>query len=259
MPATDLAAAKPDQYYALTVGKAASILEAFVAGPPDLSLAEICRRVGLNRATAYRLLYTLIKHRLIARAPDGRYRLGLALIALGSAAQRQVRLGQVALPHMRALSDVLQLTSFLSVLDGSMALCLERLDCGEIYITRYQEGERLPLHAGAGPLVLLGGLPDEEVARVLAAPAASLTRYSVTERTAIRARVEQVRLEGVAYSDQDVTVGVGAIGVPIRDASARIVASVSISGLVQELLGERKTAIVEALQACATAIGRELG
>lgn len=248
----------PDQYYALTVGKALGILEAFVGGPAEMSLAEVCRRVGLNRATAYRLLSTLTHHRFIARSGEGRYRLGLALIALGSTAQRQVVLGRVAVPHMRALTESLQMTSFLSVLDGSDALCLERLDGGDVYITRYQEGERLPLHAGAGPLVLLAGLPDEEVDRILEAPPTSLTRYTVTEREAIRTRVERVRRDGVAYSDQDVTVGIGAIGVPIRDSTARVVAAVSVSGVIQVLFGERQAAILGALRETAASIGDEL-
>jgi DNA-binding IclR family transcriptional regulator len=247
-----------DQYYALTVGKALGILEAFVGGPAEMSLAEVCRRVGLNRATAYRLLYTLASHRLIARAADGRYRLGLGLVALGSTAQRGVALGRVALPHMHALTEQLWMTSFLSVQDGAEALCLERIDGGEVYITRYQEGERLPLHAGAGPLVLLAGLPDEEVGRILEPPPESLTRYTVTERDAVRERVDLVRRDDVAFSDQDVTVGIGAIGVPIRDGTGRVVAALSVSGVIQVLFGERQAAIVGALHASAAAIGREL-
>ena len=128
-----------------------------------------------------------------------------------------------------------------------------------MYITRYQEGERLPLHVGAGPVVLLAGLADEEVDRILVAPPAALTHYSITDRDAIRARVDQVRRDGVAFSDQDVTVGVGAIGVPIRDSSGRVVAAVSVSGVIQVLFGERQAGIIAALQETAASIGRELG
>lgn len=248
----------PDQYYALTVGKALGILEAFVGGPAEMSLAEVCRRVGLNRATAFRLLSTLAHHRLIARSANGQYRLGLALIALGSTAQRQVALGRIALPHMHTLTDRLQMTSFLSVQDGADALCLERVDGGDVYITRYQEGERLPLHTGAGPVVLLSGLSDDAVERILDDPPAALTPYSITDRDAIRARVGRVRREGIAFSDQDVTVGVGAIGVPILDSTSRVVAAISVSGVIQVLFGEREAVIIEALRDAAVSIGREL-
>ena len=249
----------PDQYYALTVGKALGILETFVGGPAEMSLADVCRRLDLNRATAYRLLSTLARHRLIARTAEGRYRLGLGLIVLGSTAQRGVALGRIAVPHMHALTDLLHMTSFLSVLDASEALCLKRVDGGDVYITRFQEGERLPLHTGAGPLILLGGLSDTDVDRILEGPAKALTNYSITDREAIRARLETVRRDEVAFSDQDVTVGIGAIGVPIRDGTGRVVAAVSVSGVIQVLFGERQATIIAALRKTAAAIGRELG
>ncbi len=245
-------------YYVRAVGKAVVILEALRDGPADMTLAEICRRVRLNRATVYRLLATLAEHRLVQRTEGGTYRLGLGLIALGGIVQRQSVLAEHASPHLRRLARSLEMTSFLSVFDGDEALCLQRIDAGGMHIVRFRLGERLPLHAGAGPLLLLASLPDDEVDRILAGPLTRLTPRTICEPDQIRARLVQVRRDSVAYSDEDVTIGVGAIGAAIRNSSGDTVASVSVSAVIGTLFGEREQEIVRAVKETAAAIGEEL-
>lgn len=246
-------------YYVRSVGKAIGILEAFRDGPAEMSLAEATRRSGLNRITTYRLLATLERHRLIQRTAAGGYRLGLGLIALGGVVQRESALAEHAAPHLRRLARGLDMTSFLSVLDRDEALCLVRIDAGGMSIVRFRLGERLPLYAGAGPLILLAGLPDAEVEHILQGPLEPLTERTVCEPDAIRARVAQIREEGLAFSDEDVTIGVGAIGAAIRDSRGETVAAVSVSALVQVLYGQRRKEIVEEVRVTARLIGDELG
>lgn len=245
-------------YYVRAVGKALVILEALGDAPADMTLAEVCRRVGLNRATVYRLLATLSRHRLVQRTDTGRYRLGLGLLALGGTVQRQSVLAEHASPHLRRVARSLSMTSFLSVLDGDEGLCLQRIDAGPTLVVRYRLGERLPLHSGAGPLVLLAGLPDAEVERILAGDLLALTPRTVVDPAQVWERLVQVRRDGVAFSDQDVTIGVGAIGAPIRNPFGDTIAAVSVSAPVQVLFGEDRAEIVDAVRQTAAAISAEV-
>jgi DNA-binding IclR family transcriptional regulator len=245
-------------YYVRAVGKAALILEALREGPDDLTLAEVCRRVQVQRATAYRLLGTLARHRLVQRTEAGKYRLGLALMALGGAVQKRSVLAEHASPHLRRLAQRLDMTSFLSVLDGDASLCLQRIDAGGMLIVRFRLGEHLPLHTGAGPLLLLAGLPDCEIERILAGPLPALTPRSICDPVQILARIGQLRHDPVAYSDEDVTMGVGAIGAAVKTPTGETIAAVSISALVSDLYGERETEIVRAVREAADAVAAEL-
>src|SRR5438105_3455878 len=64
--------------------KSAAVLQALAAGPA--ALADLVRRTGLSRATAYRLAAGLEVHRLVARDADGRFVLGPGLADLARAA-----------------------------------------------------------------------------------------------------------------------------------------------------------------------------
>jgi DNA-binding IclR family transcriptional regulator len=85
--------------------RAFSILFAFRPGDYALTLAELAARTGLYKSTILRLAGSLIQHRMLFRLEDGRYQIGAAPLMLGALYQRSMRLGDVVLPHMRALAE----------------------------------------------------------------------------------------------------------------------------------------------------------
>ena len=67
-----------DRYYIEALGRGLHILEAFTEQAPSLSLTEISSKVGLDKSTVFRFVYTLEKLGYLARDPDTqRYRPGL--------------------------------------------------------------------------------------------------------------------------------------------------------------------------------------
>ena len=57
-----------------SLAKGFRVLHAFTAEEPELKLAEVARRAGLDNGTAFRLLETLVKLGYLERFPDGRER-----------------------------------------------------------------------------------------------------------------------------------------------------------------------------------------
>ena len=55
--------------------RALAVLTAFRQGDGALSLAELAERTGLVKSTIMRLTVSLQRYQLVARVPDGRYRL----------------------------------------------------------------------------------------------------------------------------------------------------------------------------------------
>ncbi|MER3453424.1 MAG: IclR family transcriptional regulator, partial [Armatimonadota bacterium] len=66
------------------------ILEALQAGP--MGLSALVRATGLNRATAHRLATALEGHGLVQRDEEGRFALGLRLLALARGVDRAGRM-----------------------------------------------------------------------------------------------------------------------------------------------------------------------
>jgi DNA-binding IclR family transcriptional regulator len=240
------------------IGKAVAVLDAILADRDDPSLADLSRDLGMSRTTVHRLLATLERHALVERTDGNRYRLGLHLFVLGSAVQERLALARVARPHLRAVAEGHRLSSYLSVRNGDSALCLDRFDGGGVSLSAYQVGETLPLHVGAGPLVILAGVDDAEIDRILARPLTRPTADTIAEPTAIRARIQEVRETGVAWASGDLEVGVIAVGAPVRDPDGRTIAAVSAAGLTQLLTAPLRAGLAVAVREAAARISTEL-
>ncbi|MCC6174514.1 MAG: helix-turn-helix domain-containing protein [Chloroflexi bacterium] len=79
------------QQHVPAVARAVQALEQLAAGPSPRSLAELSRDLSVSPSSLLAILTTLRSARLVARDPDGRYRAGPGLPALGHCAARQLR------------------------------------------------------------------------------------------------------------------------------------------------------------------------
>src|SRR5690242_7638150 len=105
---------KPAVRHVAAVERAVAVLDALAEG--ELGTNEIARRADLNASTASRQLATLAAGGLVEHIPEtGRYRLGLRLVELGTAALGKRDLRELARPCLQALVDLTGETATLSV------------------------------------------------------------------------------------------------------------------------------------------------
>src|SRR5262245_6335448 len=185
------------------VDKSVAVLRALERGGPA-TLSDVRRRTELPRATAHRLLGALEHHGLMRRDGDGRYALGLGLIALGSAAADGFPLADLARPVLVDLRDRTGESVQLFVREGGGRRCLVSLESAHGLRWIVPEGVVLPLHVGsAGRLLTDGAGPDGRGA-------------SVEERES----------------------GVASVSAPVLDDQGDVVAAVSVSGPLGRLTRE---------------------
>lgn len=147
-----------DAQPAQTLDRGLRVLRLLAEQPDGLRVAEIAVALGVHRAVVYRLLSPLEAHRLVARARDGRIRLGGGLVELARAVART--LTAVALPHMRALAEELGATATLTVARGDEAVALAVVEPRNTNIhVAYRVGLRHPLVRGASGKAILAGRP----------------------------------------------------------------------------------------------------
>lgn len=91
---------------ARTLSRGLNLLQCFRPCEPELSHAELTRRLRLPGSTVVRLTHTLVEMGYLRRSAFGSgYRLGAATVALGYPLLANLRVRQVARPWMMALSD----------------------------------------------------------------------------------------------------------------------------------------------------------
>jgi DNA-binding IclR family transcriptional regulator len=183
-----------------TFDKAVLVLDALEAEP--LALAGLVDATGLPRATTHRLATALEAHGLVRRTDDGRFALGLRLVALGRAAADQLPLAEAARPALAALRDATEESVQLYVRQGDRRVCVAALESPHGLRTIVAMGAALPLDRGSAGQVL------REVGSATDGPA---WVASVAEREA----------------------GVASVSAPVHDADGRVVAAVSVSGPIE--------------------------
>ena len=135
--------------------KAATVLGALEAGPR--SLGELVEATGFSRATTHRLAVALEVHGLVRRDEDGRFALGVRLVALGRAAAEALPLSSAAQPALRALRDATGESVQLYVREGDRRVCVAALESPHGLRTIVPMGASLPLDAGSAGRVLSEG------------------------------------------------------------------------------------------------------
>ncbi len=244
----------------MLVRKVSQLFDRLAQG--EASAAELSEAVGEPRSSIYRLLSSLQAEGLVEQGSKrGQFRLGFKLLTLGTAVVSRFDEREFAQPVMERLHDLTGETVFLCVRRGDEAVCIERLAGKRVQSLALQLGGSLPLHAGAASRALLAFAPETEWEAYLQRnqPLSRFTASTPSEPGALRKLLRQARTDGCTISDQDVTVGVAAIGVPVVDYRGDVRAAVSISGVRESILGDDYERWREALIEAGNEVSRALG
>src|SRR5689334_22512242 len=194
--------------------RAFGVLEAFTPEAPTLTLSEIARRAGLPLTTAHRLVAELRRAGALERDADGTYRIGLRLWEIASLAPRGVPLREAALPFLEDLYEVTHENAQLGVREGHDVVYIERIAGRRAVGVLTRVGGRFPLHASGIGVVLLAHAPERVQREVLAGSLERFTDHTVTDPARLKRILAQVRRDGVAISDRQVTDDAMSVAAP---------------------------------------------
>ncbi|MBI4491203.1 MAG: IclR family transcriptional regulator [Chloroflexi bacterium] len=243
------------------VHRAVRVLEALSEAPGGLGVSVLSEQLGLPPSSTHRLLAALGACRMVRQDADTRrYRLGPGVLRLRDAYLAQAGVPDQALPHLRALAEQLQETSFLTVLDGDQAVCVRAVESQRQFSFFMRPGQAMPLHCTASAKAILAFLPPDEAVRLLGQqPLRPFTARTPTRIETVLAQLEAVRRDGFAVSESELDEGVTALAAPLRFAQGRVAASATVLAPSERLgLGRRELALARLLE-CAERISAELG
>lgn len=238
-----------------------SVLELLARSEVPLTFSEIGEHLDYPRSSLFGLLNTLLdRHWLERDAQTRRYRLGVRTFEAGNAYLRSIDLVQIARPRMERIRDELDETVQISVRDGRYNVYLGKVEGGQNLRLASEVGRRLEAHTTALGKVLLAGLGDDELARLaLPEPLERFTARTITTGAALRTELRQIRERGYATDNEEHTMGVRCVAVPICNHTGNTIAALSVSIPTVRFTAERGQRALALLLEAVASISGELG
>ena len=234
-PAPPSRSATGDAIRSQSLERGLAILSAFRPARPLLGISELAAMLELNRSTTHRYVSTLTALGYLLQDPATRkYRLGPRVLDLGFSAINSMELREVAIPHLRRLSEDTGHTVNMAILDGPDIVYIERVRSqrpGQREIDlNLHIGSRLPASCTSMGKVLLAHLPEQRRGELLALM--QLTHRgpnTITERSALIEELSRVREAGLAVNNEEMAYGLRSIAAPVRSRSGEVVAAVNLA------------------------------
>lgn len=219
--------------------KASDLVELLAEQGP-MTPGDIAERVGMPRPSVYRLVEALSHTRLTVTMPDGRINLSERWLRLADASRAAMGEWDSARTTLDNLSHETGQTTYLSVPRADQVVCIDWAQGRGVNVLVLKPGRSLPLYAGAAGRATLAF--REDAAQYLRqAPFPPLTRRTLTSAAQLRRDIKITRDRGYSVSDEDVTDGIGALGVPLFDRARRLRGTLSLAGLAEEIRDKEST------------------
>lgn len=249
--------AKEDRHFVTALARGLDVLSCFRSGEKTLGNQELAERTRLPKSTISRLTYTLTKLGYLDYDDHiGKYRLGTASLALGSAMLSKLDIRQYARPYMQELADFSRATVSLGMRDRLSMIYIENCRSEAALTLRLDVGARIPIAQTAMGRAYLAETTPAERNDILERVRELDEIKWPSVRDGVMRSLEEYSTRGCCTSFGDWQPDVNAIAVAFRPANGGAILSINCGGpafnLAPEfLLGEvkpRLLALVDRLQ-----------
>ncbi|HEY6766266.1 MAG TPA: IclR family transcriptional regulator [Candidatus Sulfotelmatobacter sp.] len=245
----------------VAVERALTILETVALEPDGLSNAGISRKLKIPKSSASYILRTLEKQGYLNRNREsGRYHIGLKILSLSRGALTGLDVRELALPVMRRLMRKTELTCHLAILDGPVAVYIEKVEPEGFIKMDTWVGRRMAVHATSVGKALTAHIPQARLEEII--KERGMEKRTIKTITAIPRLVkdlEKVRELGFAIDDEENNMGARCLAAPIFNQDGVVEASLGLSGTINQVNSQSIPRIVEALKDAARQVSVQLG
>jgi IclR family KDG regulon transcriptional repressor len=199
-----------------------------IAKHADIRLTEIAQNLGETKPRILRSLRTMKQRSFVQRTESGGYRLGNAILVLGTAASSQIDLVKLASPILESLSQKVNETVQLRIRDHAEALCIAKFEPSRDLRVHAVVGRRRPLHAGSSK-VLLAFLPPDLQMDLIPRNLDRLTPRTPVDRDRLLADLNGIRKRGYCISHGEVSEQLVSVAAPILAFGGSVIGGINIA------------------------------
>ncbi len=224
---------EPEQgrYIVTALRRGLAILSLFRRDRRIIGVPDIASELGLSRATAFRMAYTLERDGYLQRLPNSNaFQLGAKVLLLGFDYLQGTEVVACGRDAVYALRDRTSFSAHMCVRDGTEIVYVLNASSHHRMRGDIPVGTRYPCHAVASGRALLFGMSEGELESLyqgVAMPAFS--DQTPTTVAALYATITAERDQGYATNTSGFVSGIVSLSAPIRDRGGSIVAAINVS------------------------------
>jgi IclR family pca regulon transcriptional regulator len=219
-----------------SLARGLSVIEAFSAQNPQMTISQVSQRTGLSRAAVRRCLYTLSKLGFVGCDDGQRFALRARILSLSHAFTRSSTLAHAAQPILDRLSHTLNESCSIATFDGEEIVYIARASVARIMAVDLTVGSRLPAYCTSIGRVMLAHLPPAQIedylSRVQLHRFTARTIHSVEKLRQVLANVLRY---GYALVDQELEIGLRSLAVPVRSPGGKVIAAMNVGAQAQRM------------------------
>lgn len=219
------------RYQVPALQRGMQLLGQFSRDQRELTGAELSRRLGLPRASVFRLLQTLEQMGFVERSGEGvSYKLGIAVLRLGFEYLSSMELTEHGRPILDALCSATGLSAHLAVRDGREVVVVAKSAGRAVMFNSIQVGARLPAHATVLGRVLLADLSANELAELYdGSVLEAFSAQTPTTLAALKQLIDADAQRGYGISQGGYDAGISTIAAPVMDEHDQVAAVINVT------------------------------
>ena len=225
-----------NSFYIQSIDRAVKIIDVVAqSGHNGVKLAAVAESVGLNIATAYRIIKNLLEANYLTTRPDNSYILGSELVRLGELAGSKNNLIVFSHPILEKAAAESGQTAYLAMPDvkeHTIHYVDKVAHKGNIQLSA-GIGEHNYSHSTANGKILMSAYPEESIRGIFSRIGMpKMTDKTISSVDKYLKELEKVRELGYAVDLEENEPNVVCVAAPVYSASGGIIASMSLSGIV---------------------------
>jgi IclR family acetate operon transcriptional repressor len=239
------------------------ILDMVVQAREPLRLADIARDLGMDRASAFRLLQTLERNSLVAKDPLRKnYTVGGRLLQWATTIGQDVNLVATARPYLEQLVNRTNESGHFGVMSKDRALLLDYIGSRGTIVVQNRVGVFEPLHCTALGKALLAFQPAARREALIGAMRFERhTDSTIVDRPALERTIDKVRREAVAYDEGEYNGVLYCVAAPVIGRDGDAIGAIGVSMVRPIAVGspEHIARVAAEVRAAARAMTAALG
>lgn len=237
---------RPPAHTVPVLRKAIGVLAAVAQGNGAVTTKSLATTLRISPTTCYRILQTYVAEGWLRPGANGTFELSFGLVPLLRPLLRHEVLVETVREPLAQLARKTGLTAKLTVRQGDDAVTLHSANSPKGTAITSRVGSVVSLAVGSSGAMFLAVLPDDEVARILAAAPAEVWRFQ--KREDVLRRVREGRRLGCCFDGGSYQPHINTLSGPLYASDRSLIGVVTLLGFPQDFDPAVRPALIRELK-----------